>query len=151
MALSWAWGKEERGWAQCQGARGSGGSDWTRRGRQVSGVEGEAHVGSGNPGPCTSPTGPGQPWTAREPKAESGKDCGHLPGSFLLLCNVDPMLLCGVKIPSARALDGSVTLGLEAVAAELGRLRPSGCAVWLRATSAGRDPTPLGFRSSPWG
>ena len=29
-------------------------------------VESEAHVGSGDPGPCISPTGPGQPWTACE-------------------------------------------------------------------------------------
>ena len=49
MALSWAWGKGERGWAQCQGARGSGGSGWTRRGGQVNGAEGEAHVGSRRP------------------------------------------------------------------------------------------------------
>ena len=88
---------------------------------------------------------------ACEQKAESGKGSGHLPGSFLPLCNVDPTLLCGVKIPSVPALDGSVTLGLEVVAAELGRLRPSGCALWLRAMSTGRDPTSLGIRSSPLG
>ena len=29
-------------------------------------VESEEHVGSGDPGPCISPTGPGQPWTACE-------------------------------------------------------------------------------------